>query len=292
VSGRIAGAAGLLLLTGLVFPLRAREIKPTHYARRTEIRIADKPRTYYQLHENDALEITLTGPVVLEMHFRSETRRTEGQERYRILYTMDDGGPRLLVNLSGGRAQQATIRGRANRSVTTSDLLTIQVPRGTHVYRFYNSTRNAHRVYARPVIKKAPVVEPVTHANCKPTRAGQVIDLRHGDKALSYYRLAADTVAVVEIEGPRELVIYSRLEFAPWMEEPGSYRLQISDHQQIIGIYQFMTAKSMLTEYTAVTDKVVGQVRHLTLTVPPGSHIYTFRLLDKQKSALLKFRKS
>ena len=281
----------LLLLSG-VYNLSAREIHPEHFYKKVTIYVNKKERTYYRLHPSNPLEIKVDGPKLLKIYVRSRASNDKYREKYRILYTIDESPIRYRVNMSGYPNRNVNLKGNKGQIISSSGLLSIQVTEGKHLYRFYGSTKNKNRVYARPIVSSISQKKITTSSDCKPVRENVPVKLKYEDKKFTYYRIVRDSSVVIELEGPGDLVIYNRLEFKHWMEEPCGYRIQIKEDKKVLGTYQITTKKSLYTDYEIPLNMVVGQIRSIVLHVPEGMHRYTFSLLDRRKSVLMKFRKS
>ncbi len=278
-----------LLLCFITF-LNAREIRPKHYFKKTTISINQKNRTYYQLHSSNPLEIKVEGYHRLNIYVRSEISEGQNHENYNIFYTIDDSPTRYKVNMSGYSNQNVEFVKNGRQSITTSDVVTIQVDKGEHIYRFYQSAQNVNKVFARPIISSGNRKKIKTKTTCKPINNVSQIKLNYKGKTLNYYRILEDSTAVIEIEGPRDLVFYNRLEFLPWMMEPTGYRIKIREDGNVLGIYQLSSKKSLVTQYHEESGKVPGCLRSIVLKIPNGKHQYSFKLLDSHKSCLVKFR--
>ena len=93
----------------------------------------------------------------------------------------------------------------------------------------------------------------------------------------------------VAVKGPKILRVTSRLLFENWMGDEEAYRLQLKEGKDIFGTYYFSTDRSDKSSLKSNDEIVPGKWRTCEIKLSEGDHIITVKVLEKDKTVLLRF---
>ncbi|MCF8373062.1 MAG: hypothetical protein K9H64_15690 [Bacteroidales bacterium] len=265
---------------------KSRSLKPTNYQKRVTTIVAEKSRNYYSLDNEKASVITLQGPGKLRVLTRGRFEPKQGDKiEYEILYTID-GGEQMQVKMSKVvRSKIAKYKNTALGVPADSKDFEIDLGRGYHNIEF-KLTKNDIPVAVRYVFTptKAKKQDWIAFSPLQPS---EPVDLISREEAVGYYRFSTDKPMKVEVNGPTELRILTRIEYQYQMKGRIDYRLQVKENGKAINTYQLSSVRSEIAVYKTDKELVPGKAREFVIIVPKGRHTYEIVPLDKDKNKVL-----
>jgi hypothetical protein len=204
---------------------------------------------------------------------------------YTITYVVD-GGEEHTVSLDDiERSKNATyLDGTRGVPGQLSDF-EIKLGRGDHSIRFLlanNDVPVAARYKFIPLRKKN-----IKWISFSPAQPSVPVDLISRETIYDYYRFSGDSPLRVEIIGPTQLRIFTRLEHRYEMSGRAHYRVQIKENQEVINTFRLSSLRSEITMYKQNHELVPGKASEFVIQVPEGRHIYEIMPLDKDKNTVL-----
>jgi hypothetical protein len=263
-----------------------RYLKPTNYQKRVTTIVSTISRNYYSLSAESASVISVKGPGNLKVLTRGRFIPSQGDKiSYEIDYTID-GGEQVSAKMSDViRSTKATyLNGTLG---VPSDLKTIEIDleRGDHIIEFKlkgNTPPVAAQYAFTPTKEKKKV-----WVEFSPLQPSEPVDLITKETAVIYYRFSADKPVKVQVNGPTELRVLTRVEFQYQMQGRVNYRVQEKENDKVIRTYLLSSIRSDITEYKNNKELIPGKACEFVIDVPAGKHVYEIIPLDNDKKTLL-----
>ncbi len=278
----------VLLFPFYVFSQKTGEtkvLKPTRFRQEAPIVISNKIRMYYQLSSEKESLIFAQGPGKLRLLTRAHF--LPGQERkvsFGINYSLNGGEIQSLKVTSTERSAQASfteLKGIPGQLQTFEIIL----PRGDNTISFKLSeskTGVVVRYLFNPLKEKKK--EWITFT---PVQSIDIVDLYSNESVVTYYRFSGEQPLKVEVIGPTQLRIFTRIEFTHQMRGTVNYRLQVVNNGKVINTYQMSNKRSEVAAYKNSSELVPGKASEFVIDVPAGKQTYEIFLLDKDKKTIL-----
>jgi len=266
--------------------LEPKHLKPENFQKRITTIVEGKTRYYYSLNADTSSVILVNGPGTLRVLTRG--RYAPGQPdftSYGIIYSVD-GAKQQNVNITGvGRSKQATyLNGKLGLPGELKDF-EIELGRGDHTIEFYLKVNKppvaAQYVFTPAREKKQDWIE------FSPILPAEHVDLISKETTVGYFRFSALKPVKVEVIGPTELRVMTRVEMQYQMQGRVQYRLQVKENEKVLNTYQLSTTRSDVTEYKTEKELIPGKACEFVIDVPDGKHVYEIIPLDNDKKTLL-----
>jgi hypothetical protein len=265
---------------------KAHYLKPNVFQKRVTHVFAEKSRNYYSLNTEKPASITVRGPGVLRVLTRGRFIPSAGNTiKYEVLYTVD-GGEQKREKMSG--IERAKNTGYLNSDLgVPGQLADFEIPlsRGYHTIEFKLKDPKipvAARYKFTPTKEKKQ--EWIAYS---PLQTAEPVDLISNEKIVHYYRFSSDKALKIEVNGPTELRVLTRIENHYQMKGRIHYRLQIRENEKIINTYQLSSRRSEVAVYKSNAELIPGKACEFVIDVPKGNHSYEIRPLDQDKSTVL-----
>jgi hypothetical protein len=289
------GALLLVLLTGFSLAANSQNqmywssLKPDKASTPVKILLLNQQLDYYPLERNGEILLSLQGPTTLRVHSRLEyTGGSSEEKRYFVRYAREDGKEgNFLRNTTPDKApaileQPKTVLGSARN-------LYLKVPPGKHTYRFFLGDKDYYKLYVRFYERATALAPPSENINFEPYDYTSLVPIAVKEKESEYYRVGrVDSVRLVII-GPTTLQVFSRLEFDSTMVTDQKYRLKVFEDKSEKQVFDLTSRPSDLAQYREASSLMAGQAAKVYVEVPKGKHEYYFQVIDKGRSALLRF---
>lgn len=120
-----------------------------------------------------------------------------------------------------------------------------------------------------------------------PLTPSEPVDLISRESTVSYYRFSMDKPLKLEINGPTELRVLTRIENHYQMRGRIHYRIQVKEDAEVINTYQLSSKRSEVAVYKEDKDLIPGKACEFVIIIPKGRHTYEIFPLDKDKSTVL-----
>lgn len=269
-------------------PLAAVLLKPAEGGEEREIlMVSGKRRLYYTIRP-EGLTYAVNGPVRLKFITRyPAVKRNKKRHSFRYAIVIDDTDS---VTVRHRYKRQKGIRSiqHPNHNYTYAGHYTINIPAGQHWIRVSTPGDLKYPVLMRAVTKsfEAPKgnkreITPMVHQSSKLVMIG--------DNDIEYFELKNTVPLQVALKGPVTLRVVSRLAFENWMGDEESFRLQIREEDDVIGTYFFNTERSDKSTISDQSEVVPGKWRTCEVKLSAGEHVITVKLLERDRSVLLRF---
>ncbi len=248
--------------------------------------ISGKERAYQELSATEPQVVTVRGPG--ELRLISRARFPSGSEDkldYSLRLRIDGVETDKLVYRDVERSSAAVFRNRALGDPGRLMDHRLRLGRGVHNVEVVAGVESP-RIYFRHLFQ--PTRERrrdwVTLA---PLPAPESIDIVVRETVVPYYRNTPGNPFQVEVIGPTELRIFTRVENTPDMRGRIHYRLQVRAGERVINTFQLSSRRSELAEYRDLDHLVPGRAAEVVIPVPPGLHRIQIVPLDPDKPTLL-----
>lgn len=264
----------------------SRYLKPTNFQKRVTTLVSEKTRYYYSLNTVEASIINVQGPGRLRVLTRGRFIPEEGEKiDYEIIYTLDGGEPRKIQVDDIERSKKATyLNGSLGVPGQLADF-EIELGRGNHTIEFKLGGQKIPVALRYNFMKtKAKKLEWISYCAKQPS---EPVDLISRESTVSYYRFSGDNPLCVEVNGPTQVRVLTRVENHYQMKGRIDYRLQVKENDKVINTYQLSSRRSEVAVYKDNDELIPGKAREFVIDVPKGGHTYEIYLLDKDKSSVL-----
>ena len=265
---------------------KPRYLKPTNYQKRITTIVSEKSRYYYSLSTNTPSLITVKGPGVIRVLSRGRFVPDAGKNiKYEVLYSVD-GVEWNHVEISD--VKRSTEAKYLKTSLGVPGQLKdfeIKLDRGYHSIEF-KVKENEIPVAMRYKFIPTKAKEQEWVAFC-PLRPSEPVDLISREKTYHYYRFSIENPLRVEVIGPTQLLVLSRIENHFQMKGRIYYRLQVKTEGEIINTYQLSSLRSEIAVYIDDESLIPGKACEFAIRVPEGKHIYKIIPLDENNSSVL-----
>lgn len=261
-------------------------LKPTNFQKRVTTIVLGKKRNYYSLSAQESSTISVQGSGKLKVITRGRfIPKAESKIAYKISYSVD-GGEIKNVDFSGvERSKEATYLNGTLGVPGESENFEIELGRGNHTIEFKLKDEKIN-VAARYIFTPVKEKRQEWIAYC-PLRPSEPVDLITREETVSYYRFSIAKPLRIEINGPTELRVLTRIENHYQMRGRINYRMQVQENGKVINTYQLSSRRSDITYYKNDKELIPGKACEIVIVVPKGKHIYEVSPLDKDKNTLL-----
>ena len=118
----------------------------------------------------------------------------------------------------------------------------------------------------------------------KPSK-GKKVSLNISGKKRTYWKMDKSNQIVVNITGPSELKMITRM-VLPGDEKEGVYSFITHLNDEKLPLTARATQYSMSTKYPKISDQRIGQSRTIILNIAPGENKYTFSLPEDTQNVV------
>ena len=255
-------------------------LSPKQAGQGIAIVVGEKTRVYHPLSLEKPSVVEVKGPGDLRILTRARfDARTTGDLAYRLLYTID-GAEQHAVDIEGvERAPDARYKDIPSATPGDAEELTLSIGRGQHAVevRLRDSVPN---VAARFLFTPRKQKKTKWVALC-PLPPLEPVDLYAGEETMHCYRFSAEKPLKVEIIGPTELRIVTRVENSFAMKGRANYRIQVRHNGEVMQSFQLSSKRSETAAYKSNPKLVPGKAREIVFTVPKGKQRYEIAPLDR-----------
>jgi len=266
--------------------MKSRYVKPTENQKRVTTIVSGKTRNYYSLSVDKPSLISVNGPGKLQVLTRGRfVPEQPGKISYEILYTVDGGITKTYKASSVERSTKATYQNGALGVPGALKSFEIELGRGAHSIEFKLKDGKipvAVQYLFTPIKeKKRDWIE------FNPLAPVEPVQIVSKESSVSYFRFSQVKPVKVEVNGPTELRVMTRVEYQYQMRGRVNYRVQVKENGKLLNTYQLSTSRSEVAEYKSDKNLVPGKASEFVISVPAGKHTYELVPLDKDKSTVL-----
>jgi hypothetical protein len=248
--------------------------------------VSGKDRPYVPLSTKKTELITVKGPgelrIVTRLRFRP---KTTDKQRYTMFIRVDGGAEKEVAFKDVERSRTAMFRdgtlGVPGRLMDHD----LRLGRGYHNIEI-RAGQNPSQIFYRHVYtpKKARRRSwvPLT-----PLEAPEMVELIARETIVPYFRNPAGAPFLIEVIGPTELRIFTRIENTHEMRGRIHYRLQVRDGGQVINTFQLSSRRSDIASYRKNDVLVPGRAAEVVIPITEGRHRLEIQPLDHNKATIL-----
>lgn len=283
----------ILIILVLFFPAmmaqsvgKSKYLKPTNFQKKITIVISKKSRSYYLLSNDKTSIINLQGPGILRVITRCQfLSKGMGNNKYEIIYDVDGRNQPVSEVLNSKPSLYAIYLERNTGVPGQLRDFEIELGRGYHTIEF-KSKDNKIPVAARYKFTRTKEKKHVWISYC-PKQPSEPVDLIANEETVNYYRFSMEKPLKVEVNGPTQLRVLTRIENHFQMKGRINYRVQVRENGKVINTYQLNSVRSEITIYKEHNELIPGKACEFVIDIPKGRHIFEILPLDKDKSTLL-----
>ena len=265
---------------------KSKYLKPTNFKKRVTTISSEKSRSYYSLSTTHASIINVQGPGTLRIRTRGRFVPEAGSTiAYHIKCVVDGTQQKTLTARNVKRASGASY---LNTKLGTPGQLKdfdIKLGRGQHTLEFFLANNDIPVAVRYQFTRgKAKKQSWISYSPKDPT---EPVDLISRESTVKYYRFSTVKPLMVEVNGPTELRVLTRIENHYQMKGRIHYRVQVKENNRVINTYQMNSLRSEIAVYKSDESMVPGKACEFVIEVPKGRHHYDVLLLDKDKNTVL-----
>lgn len=265
---------------------KSKYIKPTGNQKRVTTIVSGKSRSYYSLSTVKASVISVSGPGKLQLLSRGRfAPDQQGKLSYEIFYVVDGGVQKSFKASSVVRSTKATYQKGTLGVPGELKNFEIVLGRGDHTIEVKVKDTTAHvaiqYLFTPTKEKKRDWIE------FSPLNPIEPVQIVSKESSVSYYRFSASKPVKIEVIGPTELRVLTRVEYQYQMRGRVNYRVQVKEDGKIRNTYQLSTSRSESAEYKTDKTLVPGKACEFVINVPSGKHLYELVPLDKDKNTVV-----
>lgn len=263
---------------------KARLIKPINEASRIKIIVNKKPRTYYSLFENKESILRLNGPGKLILYTRPHfANKNDNSGNYQISYTLNDGKEKTLTVKSVNPSSNAKYPKGVLGIPGSARKFEINIPIGTSQIKF-KLIANNKPVAIRYIFKSVKLK--LNWIDYTPRTYESVCDIITNEMISSYYKYSKKKPLEINVNGPTQIKVYTRLGFNYKMSGVVNFRLQILENGQTINTYQLSNKQSEVSIFKKEKDLTPGKASKFVINVPAGKHSYQIIPMEEINSGI------
>ena len=143
---------------------------------------------------------------------------------------------------------------------------------------------NMKRIFHLSIPILILIVEGVCSDSIVPMSYIDQMELLLFGNSYTYYSFSDKISAEVEVKGPGRLTVITRLLFPPKARTQEGYHLTVIRNNDIEDVYLFSTSPSSRAAFKNCTDFQPGRPKKIVLSVPKGTHLFSFLLKKPEDS--------
>lgn len=278
----------ILFILCLSSVLWADLLKPANGSKQKEVlTIAEKRRVYYKL-EKEKLTYEINGPVRLKIYSRSVYSRKSSESQPYGFQVQINGDKPININHKQRLTSSVKSSMHPNHYYSRSAVDYVNVPPGKHKVHLLVDKKT------KPVLVRVLDIDLKPEGSKKrlsPLEQASPVSVKANGKSIKYYELSADNPLYVQLEGPTNFELVTRLAFQPWMGREQDYRLQIWRDGKLAGTFYFSGERSEVSSVVGRDDIVPGKWRSCYVPVPKGEHKLKIKIMENDRSVYVRMNR-
>lgn len=255
--------------------------KPSNYTHHVKIIVNEKSRSYYSLDSEKESIIRLNGPGKLKLYTRAKfVDSNDTKAIYEITYSLNGGEDKTLKVRSNSPSKSAKYSDVSSGTPGASRKFEIDIPRGNNQISF-KLLKNNKPVDVRYVF--TPITVKVDWIEYAPRQFEAVCDIITNETVTSYYKYTKEKPLKIEVIGPTQIRVFTRIGFNYQMRGSVNYRLQVKKDGKLINTYQLNNKRSEVSIFKKTKDLTPGKANEFVIDVPKGKHTYEIIPTDDNK---------
>ncbi len=247
--------------------------------------IAGKEREYARLAPDATHTLRIRGPGELRLFTRAQLpENPTDRAPYGLVLRMNGGAEQKLAFKPVGPAPNASFPdGVPGRPGALRDH-SVMLGRGHHSIELWST--GEHPIFLRHRFR--PVREtPQDWVTIVPEGEVATQDLVVREAIVPYFRNASRQPFELDVIGPTDLRLLTRLEHGPDMRGRIHYRVQVRVDHQITHTFALTSRRSDIASYLLDDELVPGRAIEMVIPVPAGRHRIQVESIDPDKPTLL-----
>ncbi len=278
------GVVSLALFVSLASPLtqeaaaaaKSSRIRPSAHAGELKLRVSGKTRGYHRATAAEPVEFRIRGPIAIRVlsRYLFAPESADSVAVYALRLEIDGVEVRTFDEVAPP-SRKARRRDGGGR-VGTLERTLVQIPAGSHKVRLAPTDEGAavavrlYRGSGRPSGIKWVSYAPETYEKaCR---------LHVRDVEETYYRFSVDTPVTLQLHGPLQLKILSRLDFGIERGYTQAYALKAYIDGELAQTFTLKSRASHTAIYPELPAVTPGRGQTVYLDVPDGEHEITVSL--------------
>jgi hypothetical protein len=270
----VLGLTLAILTPQIASGLDWRSLTPAEYARKTRISVAGKELTYYLFDDENPLSFAVDGPTRIKILTRVRIPNSLEGLDYSVS-VMRDGMPEAEHRFESYPKEGAfhiefnSVRPGVIRRIY------IDVPTGRHGYELRSTGGMAVDARLFESVGSTP-----SRVSIAPSDFVSVETLLYKEKELTYYLMNSAGGVTLDVVGPTELKVNTRLMYDSTMLGSQTYVVGVSEEGGEERLYSIEGELSQSIVSRDRDDVIPGALRFFFLDIPEGVHTYAFRLAN------------
>ncbi len=227
-----------------------------------------KQESYYILSKKQPVEIKVSGPTWLRVYTRIPWHGDRRGTKLYKLILQEDELKEKFITLESEYSKVAKVD---NIRLSKWRSFYINVPAGTHTYRFIHWRAPSDTIFLRFTNEF-----PGRWQDIVPLSYNARFELVDGEKMVSYYESIQNNPVIMEIEGPKKLKIITRLNLKPGSQGEQIYSVVVREKGKTIKSVNFRAYPSETIHYINQPDIIPSNPHNFFLNVKKGIHRYEF----------------
>jgi hypothetical protein len=261
-------------------------IKPTNHKKRVTILISGKTSHYYSLDHEKTSVINVNGPGKLRVITRARLAAEKSSKaNYEVIYTINGGTAQKAKITNAVRAEAASYAEGIPGIPAQGKEIEIILGRGAQTVEFLiaDSTALVEARYLFTATKGAKT----EWISFSPNTPCEPVELVSKETNVKYYRFSQQKPLRVEVTGPTEIRVLTRIENHFNMKGRIHYRIQVKENDMILNTFQLSSTHSEEAVYRDNSSLIPGKPCEFVIEAPKGKHVYEIYPLDEDKNTVL-----
>ncbi|MBU1636329.1 hypothetical protein KKC97_01515 [bacterium] len=263
--------------------------KPSSFDEDIQLIISGKTRHYFVLDQDSHVEVTVKGPSKLKVMSRLVLADKQESGDYQFIYQLDDSKKLKTVSHKTVLSDKVEYKDSHEGGVSVLRKRIIDVPRGSHTYRFSLPVDSKHTLFMRFSQKTNEFTGGTPVVAMTPFQYTTSVDLVSREESYTYYRVSDKDRVVLKLVGPATMKVLSRIEFDSQMQGKQKWKIQLLEDGSEKRVYNLSATKSEVNAYREEIDLVPSHAEIFFIEIPKGEHVYEFKLPENHRSAILRF---
>ncbi len=265
-------------------------LKPNKHGKVLKIQVKGKNWTYYKLDRKNSLEFSVEGPTKIRFITRLDMQEYKSGEKIDYTIYVKQDGRKTHFTRSAVISKGIEFGNETGGKIGTGEDIHFEIPEGKHIIRLYLGKKDDSVVYIRPLKERRQVSSGSKRVAMNPKKFTSLVKIIVKEREYDYFRVGENDSLQLSIIGPATVKTIARLEYDITMNGERKYRIQVLEDGKLKNTFLLNTVLSEIAVYKEDSaNKILSRGEIFFIEVPGGEHIYTFKVLDSGRSAVLKF---
>lgn len=275
----------LLLQSNVIAGMKKSDIVPVNKGKQYNVYIAKKQRKYYLVQNDKTCTVVLKGSGALIIYSRAVFSSSEKKgKNYQLIYNLNKGKKTVVKYRRAVKSKKAVFKDGTGAPGKLKKLV-IELGRGVHKIDLLSGKQSSKVIVRFKFTQKKLTKTKWTSLN--PVSTLEPVELSVHEDLYHYFKYSQKKPLKINIIGPVDFRVMTRLEFKHDMMGKINYRIQVKEDGKVKNTFLLYSKKSKVAQYKNNGDLIPGIAQEFVVSVPKGKHVYDLIPLDKDKSPLL-----